>query len=122
VGKLAASARNLRNARATIITFKHGNAILLRDAFQVVNTIRARHSFRHHFNLACSDMIPRAIKRLFHQASIRRSILPVHVQAGSRRRGRRRSIGEDERGLNVRTDDIITIAAIKIRGNRILTQ
>ena len=24
-------------------------------------------------------------------------------------------------GLNVRTDDIITIAAIKIRGNRILT-
>jgi DNA polymerase III subunit epsilon len=64
-------------------------------------------------------VIPRAIKRLFHQATIgdqsyRFMFKPGPVDEVV-------AIDCETTGLNVRTDDIITIAAIKIRGNRILT-
>jgi DNA polymerase-3 subunit epsilon len=64
-------------------------------------------------------MVPRAIKRLFHWASIGdlsyrfmfRPGPPDEVVA----------FDCETTGLDVRHDDIITIAAIRIRGNRILT-
>src|SRR5215475_15881715 len=64
-------------------------------------------------------MLPRAIKRLLHQATL---------SDQSYRFMFHRAPDDDfvvidceTTGLNVRTDDIITIAAIKVRGNRILT-
>lgn len=64
-------------------------------------------------------MIPRPIKRLFHQASIGDQSYRFLFEPGP----------DDEvvaldcetTGLDVKHDDIITIAAIRIRGNRILT-
>jgi DNA polymerase-3 subunit epsilon len=61
----------------------------------------------------------RSMKRLFHQATIGNQEYRFLFQPGP----------EDEvvvldtetTGLNPRTDDIVTIAAIKVRGNRILT-
>jgi len=66
-----------------------------------------------------SDVIPRAIKRLFHQASIGdqsyrflfKEELTDEVVA----------IDCETTGLDVRTDDVISIGAVKIRGNRILS-
>ncbi|PNG25039.1 3'-5' exonuclease [Methylocella silvestris] len=64
-------------------------------------------------------MIPRALKRLFHQISIGDQSYRFMFKPGP----------EDEAvafdcettGLDPHRDDIITIAAVKIRGNRILT-
>ena len=64
-------------------------------------------------------MIPRAIKRLFHQASIGDQSYRFMFKPGPT--GEVVAIDCETTGLNVRTDDVITIAAIKIRGNRILT-
>jgi DNA polymerase III subunit epsilon len=64
-------------------------------------------------------VIPRAIKRLFHQASIGDQSYRFMFKPGPS--GEVVAIDCETTGLNVRTDDIITIAAIKIRGNRILT-
>jgi DNA polymerase-3 subunit epsilon len=64
-------------------------------------------------------MLPRAIKRLLHQATLSDQSYRFMFD---------RAPDDDfvvldceTTGLNVRTDDIVTIAAIKIRGNRILT-
>jgi DNA polymerase III subunit epsilon len=64
-------------------------------------------------------MLPRAIKRLLHQATIsdqsyRFMFKPAPADEVV-------ALDCETTGLNVRTDDIIAIAAIKIRGNRILT-
>ena len=64
-------------------------------------------------------MIPRAIKRLFHQASIGDQSYRFMFKPGPA--DEVVAIDCETTGLNVRTDDVITIAAIKIRGNRILT-
>ncbi len=64
-------------------------------------------------------MIPRALKRLFHQASIGDQSYRFMFKPGPP--GEVVAIDCETTGLNVRTDDIITIAAIKIRGSRILT-
>ena len=64
-------------------------------------------------------MIPRPIKRLFHQASIGDQSYRFMFKPGPT--GEVVAIDCETTGLNVRTDDVITIAAIKIRGNRILT-
>ena len=64
-------------------------------------------------------MIPRAIKRLFHQASI--GDQSYRFMFERERTDEVVAIDCETTGLNVRTDDIITIAAIKIRGNRIMT-
>jgi DNA polymerase-3 subunit epsilon len=64
-------------------------------------------------------VIPRAIKRLFHQASIGDQSYRFMFERGPA--DEVVAIDCETTGLNVRTDDIITIAAIKIRGNRILT-
>jgi DNA polymerase-3 subunit epsilon len=64
-------------------------------------------------------VIPRAIKRLFHQASIGDQSYRFMFKPGPK--DEVVAIDCETTGLNVRTDDIITIAAIKIRGNRILT-
>jgi DNA polymerase III subunit epsilon len=64
-------------------------------------------------------VIPRAIKRLFHQASIGDQSYRFMFKPGPA--DEVVAIDCETTGLNVRTDDIITIAAIKIRGNRILT-
>ena len=64
-------------------------------------------------------MIPRAIKRLFHQASIGDQSYRFMFKPGPPDEAV--AIDCETTGLNVRTDDIITIAAIKIRGSRILT-
>jgi len=63
-------------------------------------------------------MIPRAIKRLFHQASIGDQSYRFMFKPGPV--GEVVAIDCETTGLNVRTDDIITIAAIRIRGNRIM--
>ncbi|MGV7213255.1 3'-5' exonuclease [Bradyrhizobium sp. UFLA05-112] len=64
-------------------------------------------------------MLPRAIKRLLHQATLSDQSYRFMFD---------RAPDDDfvvldceTTGLNVRTDDIVTIAAIRIRGNRILT-
>ncbi|MBR1205503.1 exonuclease domain-containing protein, partial [Bradyrhizobium sp. AUGA SZCCT0124] len=64
-------------------------------------------------------MIPRAIKRLFHQASIGDQSYRFMFKHGPA--DEVVAIDCETTGLNVRTDDIISIGAIKIRGNRILT-
>lgn len=64
-------------------------------------------------------MIPRAIKRLFHQASIGDQSYRFMFRPGPA--DEVVAIDCETTGLNVRTDDVITIAAVKIRGNRILT-
>jgi DNA polymerase-3 subunit epsilon len=64
-------------------------------------------------------VIPRAIKRLFHQVSIGDQSYRFMFKPGPA--DEVVAIDCETTGLNVRTDDIITIAAIKIRGNRILT-
>ena len=64
-------------------------------------------------------MIPRAIKRLFHQASIGDQSYRFLFKPGPA--DEVVAIDCETTGLNVRTDDIIAVAAIKIRGNRILT-
>src|SRR5215468_12144560 len=64
-------------------------------------------------------MIPRVIKRLFHQTSISDQSYRFMFKPGPANEVV--AIDCETTGLNVRTDDIITIAAIKIRGNRILT-
>lgn len=63
-------------------------------------------------------MIPRAIKRLFHQASIGDQSYRFMFKPGPA--AEVVAIDCETTGLDVRTDDIITIAAIKIRGNLIL--
>src|SRR5258708_4526803 len=68
---------------------------------------------------ASFNVIPRAIKRLFHQASI--GDQSYRFMFERERTDEVVAIDCETTGLNVRTDDIITIAAIKIRGNRILT-
>jgi len=64
-------------------------------------------------------VIPRAIKRLFHQASIGDQSYRFMFKPGPSNEVV--AIDCETTGLSVRTDDVITIAAIKIRGNRILT-
>jgi DNA polymerase-3 subunit epsilon len=64
-------------------------------------------------------VIPRALKRLFHQTSISDQSYRFMFKPGPV--DEVVAIDCETTGLNVRTDDIITIAAIKIRGNRILT-
>jgi DNA polymerase-3 subunit epsilon len=64
-------------------------------------------------------VIPRAIKRLFHQASIGDQSYRFMFKSGPA--DEVVAIDCETTGLNVRTDDIITIAAIKIRRDRILT-
>ena len=76
-------------------------------------------SFATTSSSACSDVIPRAIKRLFHQASIGDQSYRFMFKPGPA--DEVVAIDCETTGLNVRTDDVITIAAIKIRGNRILT-
>src|SRR5882672_9111267 len=60
------------------------------------------------------DVIPRAIKRLFHQASIGDQSYRFMFERGPS--DEVVAIDCETTGLNVHTDDIITIAAIKIRG------
>jgi DNA polymerase III subunit epsilon len=64
-------------------------------------------------------VIPRPIKRLFHQASISDQSYRFMFKRGPA--DEVVAIDCETTGLNTRTDDIITIAAIRIRGNRILT-
>jgi DNA polymerase-3 subunit epsilon len=64
-------------------------------------------------------MIPRAVKRLFHQASIGDQSFRFMFRHGPP--GEVVAFDCETTGLDVRHDDIITIAAIRIRDNRILT-
>jgi len=64
-------------------------------------------------------MLPRAIKRLLHQATISDQSYRFMFEEGPP--DEVVAIDCETTGLKVRTDDIITIAGIKIRGNRILT-
>ena len=64
-------------------------------------------------------MVPRAIKRLFHQASIGDQSYRFMFKPGPP--GEVVAFDCETTGLDVRRDDIITIAAVRIRGNRILT-
>jgi DNA polymerase-3 subunit epsilon len=64
-------------------------------------------------------MLPRAIKRLLHQATISDQSFRFMFKGGPA--DEVVAIDCETTGLKVRRDDIITIAAIKIRGNRILT-
>ena len=64
-------------------------------------------------------MIPRALKRVFHQASIGDQSYRFMFKPGPA--DEVVAIDCETTGLNVRTDDVITIAAIKIRGRQILT-
>jgi DNA polymerase III subunit epsilon len=64
-------------------------------------------------------MLPRAIKRLLHQATISDQSFRFMFKEGPP--DEVVAIDCETTGLKVRTDDIITIAAIKIRRNRILT-
>jgi len=63
-------------------------------------------------------MLPRAIKRLLHQATISDQSYRFMFKKGPA--DEVVAIDCETTGLKVRTDDIIAIAAIKIRGNRIL--
>lgn len=64
-------------------------------------------------------MLPRALKRLFHQVTLSDQSYRFMFKPGPD--DEFVAIDCETTGLNVRTDDIITIAAIKIRGSRILT-
>jgi DNA polymerase-3 subunit epsilon len=64
-------------------------------------------------------VIPRALKRLFHQASIGDQSYRFMFKPGPLDEAV--AFDCETTGLDVRRDDIITIAAVKIRGNRILT-
>ena len=64
-------------------------------------------------------MFPRALKRLFHQATLGDQSFRFMFDRGPD--DEFVAIDCETTGLNVRTDDIVTIAAIRIRGNRILT-
>ena len=64
-------------------------------------------------------MLPRAIKRLLHQATI--SDQSYRFMFARPPDGDLVVIDCETTGLNVRRDDVVSIAAIKIRGNRILT-
>jgi DNA polymerase-3 subunit epsilon len=64
-------------------------------------------------------MVPRAVKRLFHQASIRDQSFRFMFRAGPP--GEVVAFDCETTGLDVRHDDIVMIAAIRIRGSRILT-
>lgn len=64
-------------------------------------------------------MIPRAVKRLFHQATLGDQSFRFMFEPGPA--DEYVAIDCETTGLNVRTDDVIAIAAIRIRGNRILT-
>jgi DNA polymerase III subunit epsilon len=64
-------------------------------------------------------MLPRALKRLFHQATL--SDQSFRFMFGPAPEDEYVAIDCETTGLNVRTDDVIAIAAIRIRGNRILT-
>jgi len=63
-------------------------------------------------------MLPRAIKRLLHQATISDQSYRFMFKGGPA--DEVVAIDCETTGLKVRTDDVIAIAAIKIRGNRIL--
>jgi DNA polymerase-3 subunit epsilon len=63
-------------------------------------------------------MIPRALKRLFHQISIGDQSYRFMFQPGPPDEAV--AFDCETTGLDVRRDDIISIAAVKIRGNRIL--
>ena len=63
-------------------------------------------------------MLPRAIKRLLHQATISDQSYRFMFQGGPA--DEVVAIDCETTGLKVRTDDVIAVAAIKIRGNRIL--
>src|SRR5260370_17015830 len=97
--------------------FQAWNAICCVTPFRWSNNSAA--SFATISILACYDMIPRAIKRLFHQASIGDQSYRFMFKPGPAEEVV--AIDCETTGLNVRTDDIVTIAAIRIRGNRILT-
>jgi DNA polymerase-3 subunit epsilon len=64
-------------------------------------------------------MLPRAIKRLLHQATI--SDQSYRFMFDRPPDGDLVVIDCETTGLNVRRDDVVSIAAIKIRGSRILT-
>ncbi|UFX47093.1 3'-5' exonuclease [Bradyrhizobium sp. 41S5] len=64
-------------------------------------------------------MLPRAIKRLLHQATL--SDQSYRFMFDRPPDDDLVAIDCETTGLNVRKDDVVTIAAIKIRGNRILT-
>ena len=64
-------------------------------------------------------MVPRAIKRLFHQASIGDQSYRFMFKPGPP--GEVVAFDCETTGLDMRHDDIVTIAAIRIRGDRILT-
>ena len=64
-------------------------------------------------------MLPRAIKRLLHQATL--SDQSYRFMFDRPPDDDFVAIDCETTGLNVRTNDVVTIAAIKIRGNRILT-
>lgn len=64
-------------------------------------------------------MVPRALKRLFHQASITDQSLRFMFRPGPADEAV--AFDCETTGLDPRRDDIITIAALRIRGNRILT-
>ncbi|WGD55028.1 3'-5' exonuclease [Bradyrhizobium sp. CB1650] len=64
-------------------------------------------------------MLPRAIKRLLHQATL--SDQSYRFMFGRAPDDEFVAIDCETTGLNVRMDDVVAIAAIKIRGNRILT-
>ena len=63
-------------------------------------------------------MLPRAIKRLLHQATISDQSYRFLFKGGPA--DEVVAIDCETTGLKVRTDDVIAVAAIKIRGNRIL--
>ena len=63
-------------------------------------------------------MLPRAIKRLLHQATISDQSYRFMFKGGPA--DEVVAIDCETTGLKVRTDDVIAIAAIQIRGNRIL--
>ena len=64
-------------------------------------------------------MLPRALKRLLHQATLGDQTFRFMFDRGPN--DEFVAIDCETTGLNVRKDDIVTIAAIRIRGNRILT-
>lgn len=64
-------------------------------------------------------MIPRAVKRLFHQATISDPAFRFMFQPGPPNEVV--AFDCETTGLDVRRNDIITIAAVRIRDNRILT-